>query len=56
MASFETVNVLERCQVTPPPVMVDEKSKALPLTFFDMPWLFPDDGKSYLSCIPPPED
>ncbi|KAJ9686828.1 hypothetical protein PVL29_015605 [Vitis rotundifolia] len=39
MASFETVNVLERCQVAPPPVMVDEKSKSLPLTFFDMPWL-----------------
>ncbi|KAL6330405.1 hypothetical protein AAG906_040335 [Vitis piasezkii] len=45
MASFETVDVLERCQVAPPPVMVDEKSKSLSLTF-----------STFLSlCIPHPK-
>ncbi|XP_027343047.1 anthocyanin 5-aromatic acyltransferase-like [Abrus precatorius] len=34
-----TVNVLEQCRITPPPNTTPTTS-ILPLTFFDLPWLF----------------
>ncbi|KAK9284786.1 hypothetical protein L1049_023963 [Liquidambar formosana] len=38
MAHSEMVNMIEHCQVTPPPSTVVSQN-SLPLTFFDLPWL-----------------
>jgi hypothetical protein len=38
MAKSSTIKVLEHCYVSPPPNSVPPTS--LPLTFFDIPWLF----------------
>lgn len=38
MSKLHTVNVLEQCRIAPPPNTTPTTS--LPLTFFDLPWLF----------------
>jgi hypothetical protein len=43
MAESFTVKVLEHCYVFPPPNSAPETS--LPLTFFDIPWLFFSPGQ-----------
>ncbi|KAK6240240.1 hypothetical protein QUC31_005709 [Theobroma cacao] len=40
MAKDLRVKILEHCQVSPPPDSVNPQTSLIPLTFFDVPWLF----------------